>query len=122
MYKRIGPAAVEHDSGYVVGSNDRYSVKYTDSSQVVTVSVERGITVDVFPITMRSWTKNFHPSPLSETDRRAIMDRIIGAWGTYTSQPLVINYSHEEPPAEPPRSLYWVLFDGTRRPITLPDR
>jgi hypothetical protein len=123
MYRLLSAAGqvVENSEGFLFGSNDRESLKYSDEMGIATVYVDRGITdIEMVPATMRRWTKDMCPIRLSDDEISMITERIKAGWNFYSKKELVIDSRPTEFAAEPPQVLSWSVNGGTRRPIVIP--
>jgi hypothetical protein len=120
-YRLIGGQAVEHSDGFIFGSDDRWSLKYSDEKGIVTVVCDdASITTMVETATMRRWTKDMSPIRLSDEEISVITERIKAGWRLYSSTNMRIVSKPTEHAAPPPRVLTWSLYGGKRRPILIP--
>jgi hypothetical protein len=121
MYRSISSQVVENSEGFIFGSNDRWSLMYSDDMGVVTVSISDGSPITtIIPATMRRWKKDMSPVKLTDDEIRVIMGRIAAGWSYYDVTDLRIDSKPTEHAAPAPQGLYWPLYGGERLPIVIP--
>ncbi|HJW94094.1 MAG TPA: hypothetical protein VJ901_10790 [Thermoanaerobaculia bacterium] len=80
MFRRLAPQKVQHSSGYVVQTGDRYSLQYLEGDLCATIEVDFGVITGIYPDSMsiRHGSQGEVRRPTG-IERQEIMDRIKGA-------------------------------------------
>lgn len=77
MFKKITPQKVESSDGYVVQVANRNHVEYLENARKADVEVDFGITVGVYSETLRGWLDVSGQSPITASEKRVILSRIV---------------------------------------------
>ena len=77
MFKTLGPNWVESSDGYSVRITGRLTLLYAEGDRQVDVEVEPGEGLAVYAGSIEGWNPPFEEDPLTASDRRRIVARIV---------------------------------------------
>ena len=78
MFKRLRPQQVQHSSGFIVQSGDRYTIEYLENGRLAKITRDLGIPEDaVYRDTLTPWIlADGTTIPMTETERLRVLDNI----------------------------------------------
>ena len=78
MFKRLHPQQVQHSSGFIVQSGDRYTIEYLENGRLAKITRDLGIPVNpVLRDTLTDWiVADGTTQPMTDAERLRVLDNI----------------------------------------------
>lgn len=84
MFTMLGPQKVQHDSGYVVQTGDRYHLEYLEGERVAVVEVDFGSVISIY-VDRIAWKTPSNALPITWQEKAKIVERVVA----------VLRFQHE---------------------------